>query len=44
MSGGSPPLDHFAAFNALAIVIAMDKTLVSSSTNPLINVWASTNK
>jgi hypothetical protein len=34
--------DCFASLNVIAIVLQLDKTLVSSATNPVIGVWAST--
>jgi hypothetical protein len=44
MGGTMPPVDHFATFNGLAIVMAVDKSLLVSATNPTLTVWASTNK
>jgi hypothetical protein len=41
--GGGPPQDHFKGLNALAIVIQIDKTLVTKG-GPTVGVWASTNK
>ncbi|NUP11590.1 MAG: DUF4331 family protein [Polyangiaceae bacterium] len=40
---GGPAKDFFAGKNTLAIVISIDKELLSSG-GPVLNVWASTNK
>jgi hypothetical protein len=42
--GASPPVDHFAKLNVLAIVIAIDKSVLVGGANTLLSVWASTNK
>jgi hypothetical protein len=42
---GGPPQDFFAKLNALAIVVSIDKGLVTNGgANPIVSVWASTNK
>ena len=41
--GGGPPTDHFATFNTLAIVVQIDKALVTKG-GSTVGVWASTNK
>jgi hypothetical protein len=41
--GGGPPTDHFARFNTLAIVVQIDKSLVTKG-GSTVGVWASTNK
>jgi hypothetical protein len=38
---GGPPVDHFATFNGLAIVVEIDKTLLTQG-GPLMSVWAGT--
>jgi hypothetical protein len=38
---GGPPGNHFAAFNTLAIVVQVDKSLVTHG-GPLISVWGAT--
>jgi len=40
---GGAPADTFAPFNTLAIVLAVDTTLVTEG-GPIVGVWASTNK
>mgnify|MGYP000231621534 CR=1 FL=1 len=42
-SGTMPPVDFFASFNTLAIVMAIDKTLLNSG-GPILGVWAATHK
>ncbi len=41
-TGANNVADCFAALNVMAIVVQVDKTLLSSSTNPLLSVWGST--
>ncbi len=42
---GGAPQDFFAKLNALAIVVSIDKGLVTNAgMNPIVSVWASTNK
>jgi hypothetical protein len=41
---GGPAADHFHGMNVLSIVVSMDKLLVSDAANPILGVWASTNK
>jgi hypothetical protein len=41
--GGGPPTDHFARLNTLAIVVQIDKSLVTKG-GSTVGVWASTNK
>ncbi len=41
--GANPPVDHFKGLNVLAIVIAVDKTVLLGSGGPLLSVWGSTN-
>jgi len=41
--GGGAPEDHFKALNTLAIVIQIDRTLVTKG-GSTVGVWASTNK
>ncbi len=42
---GGAPSDFFANFNALAIVVSIDKSLVTNAgANPIVAIWASTNK
>lgn len=43
-TGGAAPVDHFANFNTLAIVVSVDKSLVSSDAKPILSAWASTHK
>jgi hypothetical protein len=38
---GGPPGNHFATFNALAIVVEVDKSLVTHG-GPLVSVWGAT--
>lgn len=40
---GGAPVDFFAKLNALAIVVSIDKTLVTKN-GPIVAAWASTNK
>ncbi len=40
---GGPAQDFFAAFNALAIVVSIDKTLINGG-GPIVSVWAATHK
>jgi len=40
---GGAPADFFASFNALAIVVSIDKSLVTSG-GSIVSVWASTHK
>ena len=42
-SDGGAPSDFFATFNALAIVVSIDKSLVTTG-GPVLAVWASTHK
>lgn len=42
-SDGGAPTDFFATLNALAIVVSIDKTLVTTG-GPIVSVWASTHK
>jgi len=41
--GGGPAVDNFARFNVLAIVVALDKSLVTQG-GPIVAVWGSTNR
>ena len=41
--GGGAPTDHFAGANTLAIVVQIDRTLVTAG-GATVAVWASTNK
>jgi hypothetical protein len=41
---GGAPSDFFATLDALSIVVSLDKSLVSSSSNPVVSVWAGTYK
>ena len=41
--GGGPPTDHFKGLNTLAIVVQIDKSLVTKG-GSTVGVWASTNK
>ena len=41
--GGGPAVDSFADFNVLAIVVAVDKSILTPG-GPILGVWASTNK
>jgi hypothetical protein len=38
----SPPVDHFAAFDALAIVVSVDKSLIATGGNSQVTVWGAT--
>jgi hypothetical protein len=40
---GGPPEDFFKNLNALAIVVQVDKSIVTTS-GPVVSVWASTNR
>jgi len=40
---GGTPVDAFAMFNTLSIVLGVDTTLVTTG-GPIVGVWASTNK
>lgn len=40
---GGAPTDFFATLNGLAIVVSIDKTLVTTG-GPIVAIWASTNK
>ncbi len=42
--GTMPPADFFKGLNVLSIVVALDKTLVSDATHPIVTVYASTHK
>jgi hypothetical protein len=44
MQGTMPPVDSFHGQNVLAIVVSLDKTLVTDPSDPIVAVWASTNK
>ena len=41
--GGGPAADGFARFNVLAIVVSVDKSLVTPG-GPIVSVWGSTNR
>jgi hypothetical protein len=41
---GGPAQDFFKTLNALAIVVSLDKSLVQTSSNPIVSVWAATHK
>lgn len=41
--GGGPAIDNFAKFNVLAIVVALDKSIVTKN-GPIVGVWGSTNR
>ena len=41
--GGSPAVNNFDRFNVLAIVIAIDKTIVTKN-GPILSFWGSTNR
>ncbi len=41
--GGGAPVDNFAKFNVLALVVAVDKTIVTAG-GPIVGVWGSTNR
>ena len=41
--GGGPAVNNFDKFNVLAIVIAIDKSLVTKS-GPILSFWGSTNR
>jgi hypothetical protein len=38
---GGPPVDHFATFDGMAIVVELDKTILTVG-GPLVSVWAGT--
>ena len=40
---GGPPVDNFANFNVLAVVVALDKSIVTKN-GPIVGVWGSTNR
>jgi hypothetical protein len=40
---GGAPQDHFAKFNVLSVVLAVDPSLVTAN-GPIVGVWGSTNK
>lgn len=42
-ASGATPVNAFASFNTLSIVLAVDTTLVTTG-GPIVSVWASTNK
>ena len=41
--GGGPAVNNFDRFNVLAIVIAIDKSIVTNN-GPILSVWGSTNR
>ncbi len=41
--GGGPAVDDFARFNVLALVLDVDKALLTTG-GPIVSVWASTNR
>jgi len=41
--GGGPAVDSFADFDVLALVVAVDKSILTEG-GPILGVWASTNK
>ena len=41
--GGGPPVDNFARFNVLAIVVSVRKSLVTRG-GPIVAVWGGTNR
>jgi uncharacterized protein DUF4331 len=41
--GGGPAVDNFARFNVLAIVVSIDKSVVTKN-GPIVGVWGSTNR
>lgn len=41
--GGAPATDEFANFNALAIAVSVDKSIVTAG-GPIVGVWASTHR
>ena len=41
--GGGPPLNNFDKFNVLAIVIEIDKSIVTKN-GPILSFWGSTNR
>jgi len=41
--GGVPPLNNFDRFNVIAIVIVLDKSVVTKN-GPILSVWGSTNR
>ncbi len=42
-AGGGPAVDNFARFNVLAIVISIDKSILTEG-GPILAVWGSTNR
>lgn len=40
---GGPPVDHFRGFNALAIVVQLDKSILTAG-GPVVSVWAATHR
>jgi hypothetical protein len=36
------PVNHFATLNGMGIVVSIDKTLLTTSTNALVSVWGAT--
>jgi len=38
---GGPPQDHFLGANLLAIVVQLDKSILTAG-GPLVSVWAAT--
>ena len=43
-TNGGAAVDHFKDFNTLAIVVSVDKSLISSDDKPIVSAWASTHK
>jgi hypothetical protein len=41
---GGMPYDHFALFNALSLVIQVQTSVLASTADPVLAVWASTNQ
>ena len=41
--GGGPAVDNFAHFNVLALVVSLDKSLLTAN-GPILGVWGSTNR
>lgn len=41
--GGGPAVDNFARFNVLALVVTVDKAIVTKN-GPIVSVWGSTNR
>jgi hypothetical protein len=44
LDGGAPAVNAFANLNALAIVVQIDKSLLTTATQPLLTVWGGTYK